>query len=126
MFVACNMPQGLIVDHQGQRIEINGGANGLSALDLVKNGEAPDTALRYHGWGITELTGPTADAFHDWMGISAKGDGPVKFGQIEVFDKLADAQKEVRSRSKQRSGFDGLDPDKDLPQGVEKADDKTA
>lgn len=124
MFVACNLPAGLTIRHKGQTIRLVGGHTGLDPDNLPKHGSAPDTASRASGYGITEVTGDAAEALKDWMAISAKGKGPVRSGAIIAADKRDDVAKEARSNEGSAAGFKPVDPAKDLPKGVETADDK--
>lgn len=123
MFVACNLPAGLIVKHKGRTITLNGGHTGLDPENLPKNGAAPDTASRVSGYGITEVAGEDAEALKDWMAVSAKGRGPVRSGAIVAADKRDDVTKEARANEGAAAGFKAVDPSKDLPKGVETATD---
>jgi hypothetical protein len=123
MFVACNLPAGLIVRHNGQEIRLNGGNTGLDAQNLPRNGSAPDDANRVSGYGLTEVSGDQAEALKDWMALSAKGHGPVRSGALIIAGSKADVAKEAKANEGAAAGFSGLDPAKDLPAGVETADD---
>lgn len=123
MFVACSLPSGLIVRHNGQEIHLNGGHTGLDAEALPRNGSAPDDVNRVSGFGLTEVTGAQADALKEWMDISAKGNGPVRSGALVMAGSRADAVKEAKANEGAADGFGGLDASKDLPKGLETADD---
>lgn len=118
MFVACKIPFGLLVRHNGHEITINGPHAGLDPATLPPNGGAPDDFNRYLGWGITEIVGDQADALLDWMDISSKGDGPVASGALVAVDTQADAKKAIKDNESVDTGFEGQDPDK-LPAGIE-------
>lgn len=124
MFVACSLPAGLTIHHNGQVITLNGAHTGLDADNLPKNGSAPDDFNRVSGFGLTEIAGAQADAFMDWADLSGKGHGPVSTGAIVFADSRADVAKEAKSNEGLAAGFAGMDPEKDLPAGVETADDK--
>ena len=124
MFVACSLPAGFTVRHNGQVIRLNGPHTGLDPEALPKNGSAPDDFNRVSGYGLTEVSGDEAEAVKDWMALSAKGKGPVRSGAIIAAGSKADVAKEARSNEGAADGFKGLDPAKDLPKGVETATDK--
>lgn len=124
MFVACKIPMGLAITHNNCEIVLNGPHTGLDPALLPPNGSAPDGVDRFHGWGLTEVQGPAADALIDWMDISAKGPGPVQAGAIIMADKIGDIRKEAVDNDTMKAGFEGVDPAKDLPKGVETASDK--
>lgn len=124
MFVACSLPAGLTIEHNGQVIALAGAHTGLDADALPKNGSAPDDYNRVSGYGLTEITGAKADAFMEWADVASKGHGPVSTGAIVFADSRNDVAKEARSREGLAEGFTGMDPAKDLPAGVETADDQ--
>lgn len=124
MFVACSLPSGLTINHNGQSITLNGAHTGLDVDNLPKNGSAPDDYNRVSGYGLTELTGPQADAFMDWADMAGKGHGPIQTGAILYADSRADVAKEAKAAEGPADGFAGMDPAKDLPAGLETADDK--
>lgn len=119
MYVGCKLPNGLTAEHNGQVIALNGANAGYTSDDQWKNGLAPDSPLRASGVGLTLLEGEKADAFQAWHDISAKGHGPVASGMIFIAKSNADAAKEARSLEGEKTGLDGIDPDKDLPKGLE-------
>lgn len=119
MWVASNLPQALVVEHNGCKLVVNGANVGFDPDNLPKNGLAPDTAVRFHAHGLTEFTGPEADAFKDWFAISGKGEGPVRNGAIVIADNEAGAKKAAKDNDTNRTSRPGLDPAKDLPEGVE-------
>ena len=119
MFVGCKLPHGLEIQHLDQTIVLNGANVEYDADNPWKNDLAPDSPLRASGVGITKLEGPRADAFLDWYDVSGKGPGPVSAGFIFYTDSRADAAKEAQSLEGEKTGLGGLDPDKDMPAGVE-------
>ena len=118
MIVGCKLPHGLEITHNGETIALNGTNVGFDADNPWRNGAAPDSALRTSGVGLTTLEGGQAAAFVDWFDMSGKGDGPVKSGLIFFTDSKADAGKEAQALE-DVEGIEGLDPDKDLPAGLE-------
>ena len=119
MFVGCKLPHGLTISHAGREITLNGANIGYDPENPWRNGAAPDSALRTSGVGLTEI-GDAADqsALLEWIDISGKGPGPVKAGKIFVVDRKADADKEARNLESEKA-ISGIDPDKDLPAGLE-------
>jgi len=119
MFVASNLPHALTVEHKGRTIVLNGANVGHDPENLPKNGFAPDTEFRAHGYGLTEVSGEDEAALKDWIAISGKGDGPVKNGSIIIAGTKADAKKEAKDHDTAKTAAKGIDPEKDLPKGVE-------
>lgn len=119
MFVGCKLPFGLTIDHLGYKIALNGANVDYDADNPWRNGLAPDSALRASGVGLTQLDGDAAEAFKDWCGLSGKGDGPVKSGAIFFAEKQADAVKEAVALEGEKVGIAGIDPETDLPKGLE-------
>ena len=119
MWVASNLPHGLVVEHAGVALHINGANVEFDPENLFKNGLAPDTAVRFHGHGLTEFTGKQVDAFTEWFGISGKGPGPVQSESIQIAQTEADAKKAAAKHDTSKTARGGLDPQKDLPEGVE-------
>lgn len=118
MWVASNLPHGLIVEHNGVTMTINGSNVGFDPENLAKNGLPPDTAARFHGHGLTELTGAEADAFKDWFKISGQGHGPVQSGAIVIAQTEVDAKK-AAAKKDSKQPVAGIDPETDLPAGLE-------
>lgn len=119
MWVASNLPHGLVVEHKDLTLHVNGSNVGFDPENLAKNGLAPDTAVRFHGHGLTEFTGTEADAFKEWFEISGKGLGPVQSGAIQIAQTEAEAKKSAAKNDDNKTARTGLNPDKDLPDGIE-------
>lgn len=122
MFVACKLPAGLIVRQDGREITLLGGNNGLDATLLPASGAAPDGPTRTGGYGVTEVTGDDEAALKAWFDIAGKGEGPVASGAIQTFASRRELDAKVNPNAS--TGFEGRDPTKDLPAGVETASDK--
>lgn len=118
MIVGCKLPHGLEIEHKGQTIALNGTNVGYDGDSPWKNGVAPDSYERISGFGLTKLEGARAEAFQDWMDMSANGIGPVSSGMIFAVEKEADVKKEAQALENEKSGLDGIDPGKDLPAGL--------
>lgn len=125
--VACSLPAGLVIEQNGETVRLNGGHVGLSADpdNLPRNGFMPDTPDRGSGYGLTRLDGDQEAAFLLWVEAVTKGpDGkplqhpfaPIASGAIIWAKNEADARKEAAAGS---VAVPGLDPDKDLPEGIE-------
>lgn len=127
LIIACNLPAGLIVEHGGFTIRLNGAHVGIDDPEnLPRNGMMADTTDRISGYGLTTLDGLQADAFLEWWeGVTQAPDGkplqhpyaPIATGSLERFETKADARKELAKRDGMALG--GLNPEKDLPEGVE-------
>lgn len=119
MFVGCKLPHGMIVDFGGQTITLNGSNTDYDPDSPWKNGLPPDSPLRTSAVGLTEVTGDAEAALREWLEIASKGEGPVRAGLIFAVDKKVDANREAQALEGVKTGLDGLDPDKDLPAGIE-------
>lgn len=127
--VACSLPAGLSIEHGGLTVNLNGAHVGLNPELLPNNGGAPDTELRGHGFGLTNLTGDQETAFLAWADGVTKGPNgeklqhpfaPIASGALIWAKSEAEVRKEA-SNSKVSLG--GLDPTKDLPDGMQTAED---
>ena len=119
MIVGCKLPHGLAINHLGIDIVLNGSNFGYDDENPWRNGHSQDSANLVSGVGLTTLEGDKAEAFKDWFEISKKGEGPARAGLIFMAEKQADAEKEARSLEAEKTGLDGIDPDKELPKGLE-------
>lgn len=120
MIVGCKLPHGHTIEHKGETIALNGGNIGYDPMNPFRQGAAPDSLLRASGAGLTKLDGKQAEAFKDWYDLHKDG-GPIASGAIYIAPSDEGARKEAKSREKVKTGVDALDPDKDLPKGVETA-----
>ncbi len=118
MIVGCKLPHGLSINHLGIAIVLNGSNLGYDADNPWRNGYSQDSANLVSGVGLTTLEGDQAEAFKDWFDIAKKGEGPAKAGLIFMAEKQADAEKEARNLESEKTGLDGIDPDKDLPKDI--------
>lgn len=123
MIVGCKLPHGHTIDHLGVIIALNGANVGFDGNNPWRMGAFPDSIDRVSGAGLTTLEGDQAEAFKDWYDLNKSG-GPIASGTIFFTEKAADAVKEAKSREKVISGVDALDPEKDLPKGLETGKDE--
>lgn len=130
-FLLCKLPHGLIINHQGQTINLRGPNEGSDPLDPYKNGFQTDNANAAAGYGITEITDKQADAFVDWRkSVTCKPDGKggygdklppdqsfpaVTNGSIEgPFKSVDEARAEAKVLTDAvTTGFEGIDPKTD-------------
>lgn len=134
-FIACKLPAGLQITHNGETIVLLG-ANIGENLGLVSaNGSPLDHLNRASGYGLTEINDRQAEAFADWSdvvtykdGVKANGKLADPFPALEngsilgPFKSKADAQKEASAMASMTiSGFEGLDPSKEGVEGDEEA-----
>ena len=128
LYVACSLPAGLIIEHDGLTFRLNGPHVGADLENLPRNGFMPDSEIRASGYGLTTLEGKQADAFEAWVkGVTESPDGkplqqpfaPIANGAI----KWSKNANETRKAAAETEGMSigGLDPDKDLPPEVETA-----
>lgn len=133
-FVACKLPSGLEINHNGQRILLLGANIGEDLENVSRNGSPTDNEARRYGYGLTELDAKKAEAFEHWAGIVTYKNGKdgekladpflaLENGAIMgPFASKADAIKEIGAlHSSVTTGMEGLDPTKE---GVEDSDDE--
>jgi len=118
MFVGCKLPHGLEINHLGETIVLNGANAGFDVDNPWKNDLPPDSPLRAYGVGLTQIEGDKAEAFKDWFDMAGKGEGPVRAGFIFFTEKAADATKEAQGIEGEATGLGGINPEKDLPDGL--------
>lgn len=100
--VGCKLPNGLILELNGQTVEING-----------------STSSRvFGGHGITYDV--DADLFNAWLGAHADR-AMVRNGFIFAHDKAADTKAEAADKEDNATGLEAVDPDAPNA-GVTKAD----
>jgi len=124
-FIACKLPHGLRIQHQGKEILLVGGNIGEDLENVSRNGRPNDNEMRAHGFGLTEVSAADADVFEDWRnkvtyneGAKEKGKLAHPFPALEngsilgPFKTKDEARKEAASlASSVSTGFEGLDPD---------------
>lgn len=99
--VGCKLPNGLHLDHNGKRVTLNGTNSG----NLIG------------GHGLTVVD---KDFFDAWL-AGHKDYAPVKAGLIFAHANENNARAEAKEKEKNKSGLEGLDPEKPAP-GIKKAD----
>lgn len=121
LFIACKLPHGLEITHNGRTIVLRGQNVGFDPDNPSPLGKMRGDA---NGFGITELKDPAdADAFQAWCnavtyrdGDKAKGKLPEPFaalenGSIQTFKSRNDAEAETNMLGDAvQSGFEGIDP----------------
>jgi len=89
--VACKLPNGLIIEHQGKRQELKGA----------------NTSELINGFGVTQVD---ADLFNGWL--AANKDLPaVKNGLIFAQASEASIKAQTRDHEAQETGLEGIDPE---------------
>lgn len=134
MIVACKLPHGLSITHNGQTININGANVQFDPLNPYANGALRDGANLAGGFGLTTLTDEQGAAFEDWSNKALyvngeKSDGylpepfpPLRNGSLEIYGSMADARKESEAVTTDvATGFDGLDGDAEIKAAAESA-----
>lgn len=129
--VACKLPHGLTINHNGQTINLNGTNAGSNPLNPLVNGGMSDGKLVNADYGLTQLTDDQAAAFQDWSdwatykhkdGKPDKAAGqlaepflPLVNGAILTFKSMDEARAETSKVSADVvTGFDGLDGDAEI------------
>lgn len=123
MFVACKLPHGLSIRHNGRVLNLYGANEGYDPTFLAPNGRSNDTERKSGGFGLTELTGDDAAAFEDWAnrvtykdgkkenGKVAEPFGALESGSILMFKSEAEARKETKAMAEAiTTGTEGIDP----------------
>jgi hypothetical protein len=135
--IACKLPHGLQIDHNGRKIVLRGANVGEDLENVSKNGRPADNAGRVNGYGLTTLNDADLEAYQNWAALVTFRDGKKENGKLaEPFAPLengsilgpfkseADARKETADLSSAvQTGFEGVDPT-DKKHGIEKADGK--
>lgn len=132
--VACKLPAGLEIHHNGRRIVLHGANIGEDLENVSRNGSPNDNQMRAFGYGLTELNPADTEAFQDWVGQVTFKDGKSGEKLAEPFAALengaimgpfkdrGEAIKEIGTlHSSVLTGMEGLDPAKE---GVQDSDDE--
>lgn len=128
--IACKLPAGLQIDHNGQMIVLVGANIGEDIENVSRNGSPSDNASRTHGYGLTTLNEAQTEAFNDWVNQVTYKDGKPASGKLAApfaalengsilgpFKNIEEARKECASiASAVTTGFEGLDAE---AEGVE-------
>lgn len=137
--VACKLPAGLEVTHNGQTIVLVGSNIGEDLENVSRNGRPNDNERRVAGYGLTELDTAKTAAFEDWVNVVSYTNGKKEDGKlahpfaalengsiIGPFKTIDDARKECKLLSSSiETGFEGLDEEEEAKKtGVTKADAK--
>ena len=101
--VGCMLPNGLVIDHKGHKVKLNG-----------KN-----SSRLIGSFGITEVE---KEFFDGWM-ANNKSAKFVANGSIFAVDTPSKVEGAAKEREKQKTGMEGLDPDKPT-KSVKKDDSK--
>jgi hypothetical protein len=125
--VACKLPHGLTITHNGQTINLNGANADVDPMSPMANGAVGDTATSVAGYGLTTLNDDQASAFEDYRlaalykvkdGKPSKDAGmleepfaPFTNDTILTFKDETTARREVRTKANTPTGFDGIDGD---------------
>lgn len=123
-FYASKLPTGLKVEHGGQTVILNGANIGEELDSVSKNGAPRENRMRVHGYGLTDMTPPQADAFEGWRKeVTLTKDGMKVVGGFQGFENgsilgpfksWSDAEKECSAMSGLvTTGFEGVDPEKE-------------
>ncbi|UPQ70541.1 hypothetical protein [Kluyvera ascorbata] len=102
--VGCKLPNGLVIEHEGYAVELNGS----------------NSSLVVGGYGLTE--GVDKDAFEKWLSVH-KDQPYVKKDLVFAQAKTNSAQAKATENAKVKSGLEGLPQDKPMA-GIEKSDGK--
>jgi hypothetical protein len=127
MIVACKLPHGLSINHNGQTINVNGVNAAHDPLNPAANGALLDGSAMSAGFGLTTLNDAQAEAFEDWSNKALYVDGdkakgkvaepfpPLANGSLLTFKNDAEARKETAAITTDvQTGFDGLDGDAEI------------
>lgn len=133
-FIACKLPSGLVIDHEGKSLTLVGGNIGEDLGNVSRNGSPNDNSRRESGFGLTEISAEQATWFEAWAkAVTTDKDGaklthpflPLENGTIAgPFKNIDEARKECRLLSGSvPTGFEGLDEEEEAKKtGITKAD----
>lgn len=129
--IACKLPHGLTIKHQGHTININGTNADFNPLAPSANGAIGESPNLSAGFGLTTLSDEQAAVFEDFRnkalyveGQESKGKleeafPPFLNGSIEIYKSMSDARKESAAITDDvNSGFDGLDGDAEIKEAA--------
>jgi hypothetical protein len=122
--VACKLPHGLMVRHNGKSVNLNGPNADQNPLVLMPNGVDMDSANVSAGFGLTELKGDDEATFTDWCkAVQFDKDGKTKLaepfapltnGSLISFGSMDEARKETKNLAGMvETGVEGIDPKTD-------------
>lgn len=125
--IACKLPHGLLVRHNGQRITLVGGNIGEDLENVSRNGNPNDNAVRAHGYGLTTVSPAEAETFAAWSNAAVYKNGNPADGKLAEpfpaldngsilgpFKTIDEARKECAAMAGVVvTGFEGLDPAKE-------------
>lgn len=100
--IACKLPNGLTIDHKDLTITLNG---------------AHDAGAK-NGYGLTQLEDSQVEAFNDWLTGPGATLAAVERGFIFLASNERNAADQAREQTNERTGLEGLDPNKPAP-GIE-------
>lgn len=121
-FIACKLPHGLSVRHEGKTLDLNGPNEGSDPLDPMKNGAQVDSGIASAGYGLTQVTDDQVALFNSWKkAMLFASDGKTKLNEPFValengsimgpFGSIDEARAECQAMSDMvRTGFEGIDP----------------
>jgi hypothetical protein len=125
--IACKLPHGLSVTHNGRTLNINGTNADADPLVPGFNGVAADSPSTIAGYGLTTLSDDDMGVFEDWRlhALYKQRDGkpirdaglleepflPLTNDTILSFKDDATARRELRVKAGTVTGFDGIDGD---------------
>lgn len=105
--IGCKLPNGLTIDHKDESVTLVGS-------------NAPGSVA---GYGLTH--GVDIDWFSDWATGPGRDFPPVAKGFIFLAGSDRNAEAQAREQADERSGLEGLDPEKPAP-GLEPTDEQKA
>lgn len=133
-FIACKLPSGLVIDHEGKTLTLVGGNIGEDLANVSRNGSPNDNARRESGYGLTEITADQATTFEEWSKAVTYDKSGAKLAHPFLalengtiagpFKTIDEARKECRLMSGAvPTGFEGLDEEEEAKKtGVTRAD----
>lgn len=123
-FIACKLPHGLTIDHDGHRLTLLGANVGERLAQVSPNGDPNDNENRIAGFGVTRLDDRATEFFEKWRNDVTFVNGDPKKGKVRdgfpalengsilgPFASIEDLRAEVQPLAASVvTGFEGLDP----------------
>lgn len=136
-FIACKLPAGLQIEHEGKTLVLVGGNIGEDLENVSRNGSPNDNENRVAGYGLTEVNVEQEATFVSWVNAVTYNDGKKENGKLThpfaalenhsivgPFKSKEDAKKECRALAGMvPTGFEGLDEKEEAKKtGITRAD----
>lgn len=138
-FIACKLPAGLRIDHEGKTLTLVGSNIGEDLGTVSRNGMPGDNEFRVSGFGLSEVSAEQAETFQKWSDAVTYNEGDKNKGKLThpfpalengsilgPFKTIDEARKECKAIADSvKTGFEGLDEEEEeRKNNITRADNK--